>query len=263
MEEKRQEEIERYLHNQMDRNELSIFEKQINSDKQLKEDVLLQIAIHDSFDDNSIGYDQNIYDIDLINKIKIKLKTGELKTVSNFIRKSTLKHKNKKIIKLATKLITSIAAIFLITFMIHYNSQKNYQSFYIENADWNNLPSLVEKGDNNSNISQIESLYDSQNYKQIISLINDNNKDPYQLIYKGVSYVKLNDFINATITFDKLINTNSLESSRGYWYKLLIYLNQNKLDDAKEILSKILQNKENYNYKKALELSNKLKASKE
>lgn len=260
MEEKTQEEIERYLHNEMNIEERSVFEKKIKSDELLKEEVLLQIAIHESFEDPSIQHNQNIYNIDLINDIKQQLKSDELRKTSKFIKESTKKHKNsnKKTIKLVTKFIASIAAIFLISFMLFYNSQQNSLSLYNEYADWNNLPSLIEKGESNT-LSELEILYNAKKYKKIIALNIPTNKAPYELIYIGTSYVKLNDFKNASITFDKLINTNSLESSRGYWYKLLIHLNQNKLTDAKKILAIILNNKENYNYTKAKELSEKIK----
>lgn len=260
MEEKVQKEIERYLHNEMNMEERSIFEKQMKSDVLLKEEVLLQIAIHESFDDTSIEHTQNIYDLNLITKIKEQLQSDELRKTSKFIRKSTQKHKesNKNNIKLVSKFIASIAAIVLISFMLFYNYQQNSLSLYNEYADWDNLPSLIEKGESNV-ISELELLYDEEEYKKIISRNTTSSKTPYELIYIGASYIKLNDFSNASITFEKLINTNSLESSRGYWYKLLIYLKQDKLNDANNMLTIILNDKKNYNYEKSIELSERIK----
>jgi tetratricopeptide (TPR) repeat protein len=71
-------------------------------------------------------------------------------------------------------------------------------------------------------------------------------------MYIGASYDKLNKNDNALIVFDKLSKSPNFDGySRGYWYKLLIYLKEDKRDKAIEIKNIILKNNYNFNYEKA------------
>lgn len=263
MEEKRQEEIERYLHNEMSVNERNSFENNIQNDEQLKEDVLLQMAIHEAFDDKSVIVNYDLYSAEEKNKIKKQLRTEELKNTSKFIRQSThqFKEKQKHKIQPFLKYVASIAAIFLIVLAVKFTVFNNATNYYEQYADWDNLPSLVEKGNEESLLVTIENLYQHKEYAKIITSTQETSKDPYILIYKGVSYVKLDDFVKAEETFNALIASNTLESSRGYWYKLLLYLKDSKIESAKKTIALILQDTNNYNYQKAAEISTKLNSN--
>ena len=124
---------------------------------------------------------------------------------------------------------------------------------YEKYANWNDLPSLIEKGTKENNLNEIEQAFNAEDYNNVLLLVAD-TKDPYQLIYKGVSYVKQENYQAAEQVFNTLIATKSLESSRGYWYNFLIYLKQDKNEEAKKMIDKILESKHNFNYKIALEL---------
>ncbi len=74
-------------------------------------------------------------------------------------------------------------------------------------------------------------------------------------MYIGASYEQLNENERALVSFDKLTQLTDFEEySKGYWYKLLLYLKLNNRQKALEMKAIILENKNNYNYKKALEL---------
>ncbi len=258
MEDKRQDNIERYIRKEMNAQEHSLFEKQLNEDKALKEDVLLQIALHDAFYDKSVTVTKNIDSIEEINEVTSVLKSDEMQKISSTI-KNTIKREKQPKIRYIRYLTSGIAAAILIGVLLtFYFSQDSTTTLYEEYADWNNLPSLVEKGEAESLLNSVELLYRDNAYKKIIELTQDTS-DPYVLIYRGVSFIKLNDFTKAEQSFDQLINSNSLESSRGYWYKSLLYLKQGKINKTKEHLEFIIKNDTYYNYKKALVLYEKIK----
>ncbi len=249
-------EIERYIHDKMDKNERFLFEKKMNENPDFKEDIILEINLHKTFNENFNTDTSILNDTQLIDHYTTELNTKEVKETSDFIRKSTLEFRGKKktSFRLIYKFTAAAAAILLIAFLIKTNLQSNVNSYYEEYTDWNDLPSLIEKGDDKNYLIKIEQAFEAKNYTGVLTLIDDKSIDPYELIYKGVSYVKLEDYTKAKQTFNTLTKTYSLESSRGYWYLFLIYLKEKDTNNAKKMLYKILDSKYNYNYEMAVEL---------
>ncbi|CAM1371217.1 hypothetical protein [Tenacibaculum xiamenense] len=260
MKEKNQENIERYIHNQMSDNDRNSFENEMKLDSELREEVQLQLNLH-----RVMSKQNELYDISPFNfnqekdAVKELLKSEELKTTSEYIRKSTAAYKKRKKRFRFYKYAASIAATILLLITIKSTIYSGNINFYEEYADWNDLPSLVEKGANENSLITIEKLYNDKDYKAIVELKDGNTNDPYTLIYKGVASAQLNDIDSANRFFDLLINNDSLESSRGYWYKSLLLLKENKYEEAKKLLGFILKNKNNYNYNKAQEIYSKMK----
>ena len=113
MDDSNQNDIEKYIHDKMDKNERMLFEKSMDSNAELKENVLLEINLHNSFND---AYETNstlINDQKLIDDLKTELNTKELKETSDFIRKSTLRFNQKKKtpFKLIYKYTAAVAAM--------------------------------------------------------------------------------------------------------------------------------------------------------
>ncbi len=102
-------------------------------------------------------------------------------------------------------------------------------------------------------------MFKNKEYKEAITTLTtiETNDEfyPYALLYIGASYEQLNENERALVSFDKLTQLTDFEEySKGYWYKLLLYLKLNNRQKALEMKAIILENKNNYNYKKALEL---------
>ena len=49
-----------------------------------------------------------------------------------------------------------------------------------------------------------------------------------------------------------MLNSNSIDSSKGMWFKALVFMKCKDIDALKAILKKISADKNNYNYNKAL-----------
>ena len=260
--EKTQELIERYIHNKMNKEECKDFENQIEKDSFLKENVELQLSIHKAFEDDSV-INPNLDNSKRLEKIRKELKTSENQLISKNIYTTGneyLNNKNKPFYKKIAAKKLFIAATFLMFLMIVWSNLNTNPNYYETYANWNDLPSSIEKNDSKNLMLKIEELYNSKKYQEVITeALKIKNPDSYNLIYLGASYVQLKEYKTAEQTFDKLIALNSLESSRGYWYKVLLYLKQEQMDNTNKTLKLIIQNNENYNYKQALELSEKLK----
>ncbi len=255
----KQEDIERYIHEKMDKKERILFESEMHKDLQLKEDVVLQLSIHEAFNDTSVKAVENINESKSFKEIRSKLRNEENQELSKMIKEVIYDHSESSRRSINRrklyKIIVSVAAIFVIFIATWSYFNTNSQSYYNTYANWKDLPSLIEKAGATTIISEIETLYNAGKFEETIALVNvEKQAHPYALIYLGASYVQVNDYKNANLTFDRLIALDLLESSRGYWYKFLIYLKQDKVSDAKKMLTIISNNKDNYNYNLALKL---------
>ncbi|MGB3465230.1 MAG: hypothetical protein WBA74_08170, partial [Cyclobacteriaceae bacterium] len=82
---------------------------------------------------------------------------------------------------------------------------------------------------------------------------------PVALAYLGAAYDLSGENEKAISTFDILSDLeNSIDRSKGYWYKLLIYMKSEDLPNSLKTLEIILQDPANYNYDKAVALYKEL-----
>ncbi|MCH9661213.1 MAG: hypothetical protein K0U54_09910, partial [Bacteroidetes bacterium] len=77
-------------------------------------------------------------------------------------------------------------------------------------------------------------------------------------LYSGMSHIALGDFESGHSDFDILIASNSLDASKGLWFKALAYLKANDTHKAKQMLLEILSDSSNFNTTKAQELFEEL-----
>lgn len=259
-----QEEIDRYLKNIMSKEERIAFEKKMQSDFALKEDVTLYKSLQDSFNDNdwsSIDKSSNIEDFQSIkNRFKSKEYQDISKNIKNVEHLYSNKSKKKSNSNFYRLSIAATIVLFLavgLPFLFNTNSLNDYYNDY---EDWGDIPSVIEKGTENES-QKIEELYTSKKYETLIKLYESNNTKSYHnysLMQIGYIYFELGYTEKAIEVFDKLIATKKLSSSKGYWYKLLIYLKTENKEKAIQQLDIILKDKNNYKYNEAIEISKKL-----
>lgn len=76
-------------------------------------------------------------------------------------------------------------------------------------------------------------------------------------IYLSLSQMGMESYTEAEATLDEFIQSDLLESSKGYWYKALLFLARGDLPDSEKILRRIIDEKL-YNYQLAEELLDEL-----
>ncbi|NQY05641.1 MAG: hypothetical protein HRT68_05390 [Flavobacteriaceae bacterium] len=262
---KRQQEISDYLRNLLSDKDRTDFESRMESDPELNEDVLLEKSLLEALNENDwslLNPNTNSSELD---ELRTRLRNKEHTAVSEKIRAIGLDYieENKPEKSYNNRWLTAACAVFLIaiaSFFVFRSSSLN--DYYNDYQNWNDLPSLTEKSDTNNSLVKAEQLFQEKNYSESIELLttiveSQEEKHPYALIYLGVSQFELQQYEAAHQTFDRLINTNSIAQSRGYWYKLLIYLKTEDKEGANRMIDKILSDPMHYNYKEAEELKGK------
>lgn len=161
------------------------------------------------------------------------------------------------------KFVWSIAAS-LVLFMgiagyLFFNTNPSNLSIYEEYYSENDLPSLVSRGDTSTSLSQGLTAFDRDDYRKAAVefdryLTNTLDPDPRVYLYLGASYSELNNTQKALEAFDALIASNSLDASKGLWFKALTLVKADQIPQAREVLVEITTSTSNYNYELALEL---------
>ncbi len=254
------EKIDKYITGKLIDSELNIFEKQLKENKQLQEEVILQkqlINIIGQEKWHTIGDDKKNEELQ---RLKEKLRSEEYQLVSKKIKNIGNLHVEKKArFKIKYLYYASAAMIVFMVSIFTYNTSQSLDSYYTSYANWEELPSFVEKGNTKTEFVVGETYFKKGNYTKAIesfNLVDTKSKYyPYSLMYLGAAYELINKDEVALQTFDKLINLKySEENTKGYWYKLLIYLKINNKEKSLEVLHKISENKGNYKYETSQKL---------
>ncbi|WP_299437000.1 hypothetical protein [uncultured Aquimarina sp.] len=162
-------------------------------------------------------------------------------------------------------LYTGIAVVLVIIGLTVLSPFKtSSDELYVHFLDVSELPSLVDRGNNDQkSLIQAQKLFEAKEYDQSLDILEkklptiQKNKATLYL-YMGISQMELDEFDNAEKTFDNLINSGLMDAPKGKWFKALLYIKQNKVEKAKELLSEIAQIPNNYKSKEALELLEQL-----
>ena len=158
----------------------------------------------------------------------------------------------------------SVAILISVTSYFMFK-QTTLKSYYAEYANWTELLSFVEKNQGTNAMAQGEVLYKNDQFQETIDHFSKmlpaarEEQRPFIWMYLGAAYTELEQYDNALEAFKSLTQTNTLESSRGYWYQLLIYLKLEQKEKVEALLQIILKDADNFNYPQALELQEKLK----
>lgn len=253
--------IDNYLKGELSQIERSNFEKQVNENKELEELVFIQKKLFELNNFNAKNENLNVDYIEDYNYYKQQLMKEEnqelFAKINDIGRKENQVKYGKKRGYLKYYIVASIAVFFSIVFLL--TSNYSLENYYDDNVNWEELPSFVSKEQSVNHFTKGETFFKNNNYEKAIlafsAIKSDDELYPYSLMYIGASYDKLNKNDDAIRTFDKLVTLKKFEEySRGYWYKLLIYLKENNRSKAIEMRSIILQNTSNFNYEKAKNL---------
>jgi len=142
-------------------------------------------------------------------------------------------------------------------------SANSTEDLFLKHYNLNDLPSLAKRSDANNDLTKGMNAFKIKEYKKALYFFGKINekyilKNPSLFLYVGVANLELNKNEKAINTFDKLINSNLLDASKGYWFKALVYLKSKNVVKAKETLLIIASNKSNYKYKEAKSILEKL-----
>ncbi len=266
------EQIEAFISEKMGEGERKLFEAKIQSDKDLENEVELHRSLKNVIQNKKWHLTESVKDNKEFNQIKNSRRSKKYANIESSIQEAGDQYFENEIKPKGNKkwlyYISAVAAVVCIAFFInYYNSNQSTTSLYAEYSDWKDLPSLTVQNDNENILAHGEHLFFEAEYTKAIMIFSEELKDssvqkqnlnPYILSYLGASYLELNDYQNAILTFDQLVHSNTIDSSKGYWYKAMVYLKQGDKQKTEEQLRLVLQDERNFNFQKAKELLKKL-----
>ncbi|MEW7280541.1 hypothetical protein ABW636_18290 [Aquimarina sp. 2201CG1-2-11] len=260
--------IDAYLRGALTNEEKAVFEKLLQENTGLRKELSLHKELYAQFDDTDwVGHQFEGKNIDFKNA-EAYFRSEEANAFKEVIEKAEENYKNKSQTRfLSTKKIivllaaASVALLFVFTTLL---SKDTTEELYSQYNDWQDLPSLTSRGNTNTNsLSKGQVLFEEGNYQQantiFESIVTTEKELPINvLIYAGATALELKNYTEAIGYFDKIIASNAIDHSKGYWYKAMVYLKQGKKEKVIETLEIITQLQNNYKYKEAIELLNKL-----
>lgn len=191
-------------------------------------------------------------------------KNEELQRLKKTLSETNSKLKAKK--KGSTeRLFYYLAAACIVVFLmlkLFFNQNVSNQELYNDYIALNDLPSFVSRSDESSQLVKAQEFFVNKKYAEALLIFEslDDSDDFISkvLIYKGISETELGQYNDAQETFDSLINSNLFDAQTGYWYKALLFLKQDRVEEVKSILNKIIE-EDLFKNEEAKELINKIK----
>ncbi|QHI35907.1 hypothetical protein IMCC3317_12550 [Kordia antarctica] len=258
--------IDAYLQGKLTLIESEAFEKRLQQEPDLQEEVRLQQQLFDTLGAEKWHSIQRTKNKERLAELKSKLRSKEYQELSENIRNAETVYFNEQSSSKSFKKYYRYFAIagMIVLFCGIYFSQLNtsYSSYYESNVDWSTLTSFAEKGELNT-FSKGELAFKKEDYKtaaEQFSMVETSYElYAHSLLRLGASYDKLDENDKAIAAFQKLASVDdSYEASKGYWYEALLHLKNDDKEKAIIALKKSAELKDNFKYREAKVLLRKL-----
>ncbi|AXO81373.1 tetratricopeptide repeat protein [Olleya aquimaris] len=260
--------VDDYLDGLMSDSELSKFTEELFSNLELQDYVAINKEMRIQYNDEDWQFlekpSSDEFDdlTSYLNSDDAKLLKNTLTKVSSAYNKDNNAQASKTNKAKVYSFFAIAASIVLIIGLFILNRDTNLYNNY---NSWEELPSLIERGDVQSDVLQnAENAFISKDYKTANSLYlkalenpSLNNVNVY--LYLGITQLELGKHEEAIATFDKILESDSIDFSKGYWYKALVYLKLDNIVEVKKQLKIILKDKNHYMYEEAIKIYSKLK----
>lgn len=266
------EQVERYLDGNMNAGELEAFENLVKTDEQLSEYIEVNKQMRSQYSNQDWDFIEDSKENAELNVLESLFEDKETEVTKNAIKEASVTYLNEEAISTkksnkakryyAFAIAASVAL--LISFFLNDKKLTN-EEVYSSYDDWNELPSLIERGNSGNEIlANGERAFERRDYKVAKEHFNEamlsmEDFNAHAILYLGISQLELNEYDEALSSFQKLIESNSIDASKGYWYKGLAYLKMDEKDNAIDLFERIVADTSNYNYEKAIEVLEKIK----
>ncbi|WP_299384116.1 tetratricopeptide repeat protein [uncultured Lacinutrix sp.] len=263
--------IEDYLNGKMNANEIKTFENQINDNQEFYEAVKINKKLKLQYDETNWDFIEDNKSNTKLNELEALLKSNEFQDKKKAIQTASASYfKNEEVKKLNNNkpklyyLLAFAAAVIVFLGVFFNDSTSTNQEIYSDNSKWEELPSLVSRSEINVDLlSAGENAFNNKNYvlakENFTSFINDDYQvNPTALLYLGISQLELENYNEALNSFQKIAESNTLDQSKGYWYRALTYFKMDDRANAIKELEIIVKSSKNHNFEKAKKLLKKL-----
>ena len=260
------EQLERYLNDQMTPEEKEQFEKQIAQSPELQELIELHEQLNVLDDDAEwITFEGDV------NEIKEKIPLFEDKETKAFSEKLREFRNDqvgptgrKSVVWKRLAVFSGVAASILLALFITLKSGADLNQLYVENSHWNELPSLTVKGDTSIEKAIVEQLFQQKKYAEVITSVRDislnsQETDMTLILYQGVSQLELDQYERALNSFREITSSNTIDHHKGYWYTAMVYLKQGDKESLIQSLEVVAANPTYYKHAEAVAMLKELK----
>ncbi len=259
--------IDAYILDEMTPEELKAFEKILSSDPYLREELILQQSMHDSFRDTNRSYDKNDLNNPNVQDVIQQLKSEKYQSISSSIKSANKQYQNesKKIISIKKRnylLISSaivLTLLFCSTFLFN-NNNNNLEQIYKQYAVHDDIH-LVQKSNGTSSSATIEKQFNNKDYQNAYTnlsiYIKTNPTDTKAKLALGICALETNKIEEASEVFNNIMNGSSSLKHYGTWYLALSNIKIGDKKNTKLLLEKIPKS-EYQIYTKAKELLSKI-----
>ncbi len=257
-----QEKAEYYLQGKMSHQEASEFEQMLAKNQDLKDEFLIISDIDKHFfGDTSINHiPQNEYTEKLRAVIRseeaVKAKT-EIAKAGNFYKKESNRKKNY------LGIAASLAFIILFCVGIYFFKEPQNENLYASFYDTMDLPSIITRGSDEALVNKAIVAFQNKDYQESLDLLKSsettkNNKQIAILLHYGMIYLEIGNINMAVDKFNEVIDSDSIDKTKGYWFKALAYIKAEDYEKARLILQEISANPDYFNHSKAKQLLQKI-----
>ncbi len=226
--EERYDKIDRYLEGLMSEQESEQFEKELESNIELRKELSLHRGIRDAVLEEDI--------------VDLETKINDVRSRSE--SKGKLRLNYKRII-----VPLSIAASFLLVigFAFLLNQSPDYNRIY--DQYYEPFPNLISmRGDSEETMEKVSELYSNKEYREAIPILMElaNSGEERASFYLAASYLELDQYEKAKDAFESHLEQYDYLNTQAKWYLALCYLRLDRIDESKEILNGIVDNNKEF-----------------
>lgn len=270
MNEEQYKEIESYLSGKLSPEKTTQFEKRIENDKELAENVSLLTSINLHLINKSFLDEYNLSNNKAISNFIVSEEATELKQDLFNVNE---KYQEDQVVsngktskdRLIYFLISTAALLIFALFAFNLFTKDSAQDLYASYYQLKDLPSFTKRSTDNESLSEATKLFKIGRYDESLQLFDGyvfatdtENINGLVFIYKALIYSEQGKLKKAIQQLNILEDSKSIDSGRALWYKSLIHLKFDKKEDAKRLLRKLLANPQNYKFKEAQDLFSKI-----
>ncbi|PKH50683.1 hypothetical protein CXF68_08225 [Tenacibaculum sp. Bg11-29] len=255
--------IENYLKEALSESEEKDFSERMSNDDSFREKVIFEKQLFETLNESDWSFIENTNSEEL-KTLDSVFKSDDVKKTKEAISMAYEKYSSskKKTLKLSYIAAASVA-ILIAVYSLFYTTNYSPNELYAVYIQPNELHSNISRGEE-SKIKDLaigETYFNDKNYSKALPVFvkvlpeNKNNASIY--LYIAISQIELSKYNEAKATLDNLINSDLIDAEKGYWYKSLLFVKSNQLQEAKEQLKFVIKNSY-FKHKEAKELLSKL-----
>ena len=237
--------IDDYLNNQLSESERKKFESELKNNPDLADELRIQENLLQIIGERGIVFSKSSFSREAIDEVANFLSGDEMVQIRKDIREINDQY-NGKTNKSRTLFyqISGIAASVLILIALGLSLfLNNNDDLYGKYKDKYLPVSMVERSESGTTLSIVEKSFNEGQYNEVVSITSAGDelkfKYPIILLYQGIAYRELGDYVNALQSFSEFGLISDLDTDLMHWHKGLVYLKSDNPKKAKETFSKI------------------------